>query len=163
MARALPLLTVFSLLSLAFAGPARSQDLALYSYGIRAGASLDEDLTQVLVGGHVDLEGLAPDVRLLPLLTVGVGDDALSVLVGGEVHYVFPTDEESNVSPYAGGGVAVHHVAFDDLEDETDPALLVTGGVEIPVRRWWGWFAEGRFVIADATIFRLEGGINWLY
>lgn len=163
MRRAFTFLTIaVSLLTLTV--PARAQRLSLHAYGVRAGVSLDEDLSQVLVGGHADFDGLAPNVRVQPLMTVGVGDDALSLLLGGEVHYVFPSDtERGDVSPYLGGGVALHRVDFDDAEDQTDAALLVTGGIDVPVERWWGWFVEGRFVIEDDTIFRVEGGLNWRY
>ena len=51
------------------------------SYGIRAGASLDDDLTQLLVGGQVDAGRLAENVRLQPFLTLGFGDDALSFML----------------------------------------------------------------------------------
>lgn len=146
-----------------------AQDIQLHAYGVRAGVSLDDDLTQLVVGGHADLSGLAPNLRLMPLFTIGAGDDALTLLFGGEAHYLFPVERGQRVQPYVGGGLGLHHIEFDGDgpdevdDDETDLALLVAGGVEVPVERWWNWFAEGRFIIQDETLFRLEGGVNWLY
>lgn len=172
MARPLTSLLFASLALGAMAGSLSAQQIEMHAYGIRGGISLEDDLTQVLVGGHADLSGLAPNVRLVPLFTVGAGDDALTLLFAGEAHYLFPLEDRSQrYQPYAGGGIGLHHIARDDPgddavdldNDDTDIALLVTGGVEVPVQRWWGWFAEGRFVIQDDTIFRLEAGVNWLY
>ncbi|MDX1660857.1 MAG: hypothetical protein R3326_03615 [Gemmatimonadota bacterium] len=143
-------------------GEAAAQDLGLRAYGIRLGAALEDD-PQVLVGGHADLGRLAPDLRLQPLFTVGAGSDALTFLLGGEAHYLFPVEADASVLPYVGGGVGVHHVEPDEGDGDTEVALLVAGGVDVPVERWWSWFAEGRFVIADDTTFRAEAGINWTY
>lgn len=142
---------------------ATAQTLTLDAYGVRAGLSLDDDLVQLLVGGHADLVGFADDLRLRPLLTVGVGDDALTILAGGEVHWLVALEEESRFEPYVGGGIGLFHLDPDRGGSDTDAALLVTGGVDVPVERWWGWFAEGKFVIADEAVFRLEGGVNWKY
>jgi len=167
MARALaPILLIAGLLPLA-ASPVQAQDLRVMAYGLRAGASLDDDLTQLLVGGQVDLGRLADNVRLQPFATIGVGDDAFSLLLAGEVHYLFPVDPaRSRVEPYAGAGLGLNHVNYDRPgrdDDSTEIALLLAGGVDVPVQRWWGWFGEARFQIADESLFRLEGGINWHY
>ena len=96
---------------------------------------------------------------------MGPGDDALSLMLAGELHYLFPVDPaRSRVEPYAGAGLGLSHVNFDSEgrdDDSTEIALLLAGGVDVPVQRWWGWFGEVRFQIADESLFRLEGGINW--
>jgi len=159
-------LLIAGLLSLA-ASRAPAQELRVQAYGVRAGASLDDDLTQFLAGGQVDLGRLADNVRLQPFVTVGVGDDAFSFLLAGEVHYLFPVDPaRSRVEPYAGAGLGLSHVNYDRPgrdDDATEIALLLVGGVDVPVQRWWGWFGEVRFQIADESLFRLEGGINWYH
>lgn len=148
-------------------GPAtgHAQDLRLTGYGLRTGASLDDDLTQFLIGGHIDLGRLARDVRFQPFLTAGFGDDALSLLLAGEVHYLFPVNPStSTIEPYVGAGVGLNHVDFDDPgDDDTEAALLVVGGIESPIQRGLRLFGEARFVIADQTVFRLETGLTWAY
>lgn len=157
-----PLAAVVVLAALLAPADSAAQDLGLRAYGIRAGAALEDD-AQFLVGGHADLGRLAPNLRVQPLFTVGAGSDVLSLLLGAEAHYLFPVEAGSSVEPYVGGGVGIHHVDHDDAGEDTEVALLVAGGVDVPVERWWSWFVEGRFVIADDTVFRLEGGINWVY
>jgi hypothetical protein len=167
MARALaPILLIAGLLS-SLPANARSQDLGVMAYGVRAGASLDDDLTQLLVGGQVDVGRLAENVRLQPFATIGFGDDALSVMLAAEAHYLFPVDPaRSRIEPYAGAGLGLSHVNYDRAgrdDDTTEIALLLAGGIDVPVQRWWGWFGEVRFQIADESLFRLEGGLNWQY
>lgn len=142
----------------------RAQEIRTRAYGVHAGVTVD-DPAQLLVGGQVDLGRLGTNVRFQPLVTVGVGGDAVTVLAGAEAHYLFPTAAKSRLQPYLGGGVGVFHVNNDapGVEDPTDVALLVSGGVDVPVERWWSWFAEGRFIVADGSLFRLEAGIDWKY
>lgn len=163
MSRALALACLIAMLALAAPPRAGAQDLQLTAYGVRSGLSLDDDLFQLLVGGQVDLGRLATNVRLQPFVTAGVGDDAVTVLLAAEAHYLFPVAAGSRFEPYAGGGVGLHHINWDGGSDDTEVALLLAGGVDVPVQRWWGWFAEGRFVVADDVVFRLEGGLNWRY
>lgn len=158
----LPILIVWALGMTAVPG-ARAQDLQLTAYGLRTGLSLDNELLQILVGGQVDLGRLADNVRLQPFLTVGVGDDAVTLLVAGEAHYLFPVRAGSRIEPYAGGGIGLHHIDLDDGGEDTEVALLLAGGFDSPLERWWGYFVEGRFVVADNVVFRLEAGLNWRY
>ena len=163
MSRALLLPFLALVLVMSVAPAARAHELGLTAYGLRGGVSLDDDLVQVLVGGQVDLGRIADDVRLQPMLTVGVGDDAITLLAAGEAHYLFPVEAGSRLAPYAGGGIGVHHIDFDDSGEETEVALTLVVGADVPLDRYWGYFVEGRFVIADQSIFRLEGGLNWRY
>jgi hypothetical protein len=165
MARVLAPILLFAGLLPFLPSSARAQDLGLTAYGIRVGASLDDDLTQLLVGGQVDVGRLAENVRLQPFATFGFGDDALTIMLAGEVHYLFPVDPaRSRIAPYAGAGVGLSYVDYDRVgsnDDTTEVALLLVGGIDVPVQRWWGWFGEVRFQIADESLFRLEGGLNW--
>lgn len=167
MARALVAFLLIAGLPLLTTTTLQGQDLGLMAYGIRAGASLDDDLTQFLIGGQVDAGRLAENVRLQPFVTLGFGDDAFSFMLAGEVHYLFPIDPaRSRIEPYAGAGLGFSHVNYDRVgrdDDTTEVALLLAGGIDVPVQRWWGWFGEVRFQIADESLFRLEGGLNWQY
>jgi hypothetical protein len=163
MARALFLPLVAAVILGAAAPAARAQELRLTAYGLRGGLVLDDELVQLLVGGQVDLGRIADDVRLQPLMTVGLGDDALTIFAAGEAHYLFPVQAGSRIEPYAGGGIGVHRIDFDGGGDETEVALSIVAGADVPAARTWGYFVEGRFVIADESLFRLEAGVNWQY
>jgi hypothetical protein len=145
---------------------ARAQNgLELMGYGFRAGASLDDELTQFLVGGHLDLGRPYDSLRVQTIITAGFGDDAFSFLLGGEAHYLFPVGATASIEPYAGGGLGLHHINRDRRRDNdtTEAALLLVAGFDVPASRWWGYFVEGRFLVADESVFRLEGGVTWLY
>jgi hypothetical protein len=159
----LPPLALALVLAFGVAPAVRAQELQLTAYGVRAGVILDDELTQLLVGGQADLGRIATNVRLQPFATIGIGDDALTLFAAGEAHYLFPVQAGSSIEPYAGGGVGIHHVNFDEGGDDTEVALSIVAGADIPAQRWWGWFVEGRFVIADESLFRVEGGMNWRY
>lgn len=141
--------------------------LRLSGYGARAGVSLDDDLTQFLLGGHLDLGRPWERVRIQTPLVLGLGDDAISFVVGGEAHYLFAVDpSESRVDPYAGGGIGLLHINRDEDagdDDDTEVALILLGGLDVPMRTWWKYFVEAKFLIADNSIFRLEGGVTWTY
>ena len=164
MSRALFLtLLIAASLGLASASRANAQDIQLMAYGLRGGLSLDDDLFQLLVGGQADLGRIATNVRFQPLLTVGVGDDAVTLLLAAEGHYLFPVEADTKFLPYAGGGIGLHHIDHDGPDEDTEVALTLVGGADVPIERWWGYFVEGRFVIADESVFRLEAGLNWQY
>ena len=164
MSRAFFMTLFFALgLLLGTAGIARAQEIRLNGYGLRSGVVLDDDLVQILVGGQADLGLIANSIRFQPLVTIGIGDDALSLFAAAEAHYLFPVRAGAAVEPYAGGGIGVQHIDFDNDGEDTEVALSIVAGADIPAARYWGYFVEGRFVIADASIFRLEGGLNWRY
>lgn len=163
MARALFLSPLAVALALTLAAPVRGQDIQLTAYGFRTGVTLDDELVQLLVGGQADLGRIANNIRFQPLATIGIGDDAITLFGAAEAHYLFPVSAGSNFEPYAGGGIGVHHVDFDNNGEDTEVVLSLVAGADIPAARWWSWFLEGRFVVADESLFRLEGGINWQY
>ena len=163
MSRALFVPLILAALALGAAPSARAQEIGLNAYGLRTGVVLDDELVQLLVGGQVDLGTIAQNIRLQPFLTVGIGDDAISLLAAGEAHYLFSVREGARVEPYAGGGVGIQHIDFDNADEETEIALTLVAGADVPAARYWGYFIEGRIVVADDSIFRVEGGLNWRY
>ena len=165
MSRALLVALAGLLVTVGLARRADAQSFEITAAGLRTGASLDNDLTQFLIGGQLDIGRLAANLRVQPLLTLGFGDHATSLLAGAEAHVLFPV-REARLEPYLGGGVGISHVSVDGAgrgRDETEAVLLLAGGVDIPMSNWWGYFAEARFVIGDQSVFRLEGGVNWVY
>lgn len=121
------------LLALAAAAPAAAQaDLGLRTWGVRAGAASDPD--QALLGVHADLGDLLPDLRLQPSLELGFGDaDSVQLLV--PVHYRFATG--GDFIPYAGGGVLLAWIDYDEGDDDFfapdddgfDVAPVAVGGI----------------------------------
>lgn len=146
------LLATFLLLALAAAPPAAAQDFGLRGWGLRAGAASDPD--QVIVGAHVDLGEVFDLLRLQPSLEAGLGDDASSLQGLVAVHYRF--DDGGDWVPYAGGGVLLALIDYDDDsrgrfrddDEDFDIAPVAVGGLE-----WSG--AGGRDLLFE---LQLGGG-----
>lgn len=128
------------LLALAAAPPTAAQDVGLRGWGLRAGASSDPD--QVVIGAHFDLGEVFDRLRLHPSLELGIGDDASSLQGLVPVHYRFATG--GDWSPYAGGGVLLALIGYDDDHprrrfggdgEDFEIAPVAVGGVE--------WSASG--------------------
>src|SRR5688572_17893813 len=105
--------------------PAAAAEMGLRSWGLRAGLASDPD--QALVGAHWDLGDVAPHLRMVPNVQLGLGDDA-TVLEGTlPLHYVFGK-VDAGFAPYVGGGLAVAWIDVDhddngrgnDFDDDDD-------------------------------------------
>jgi hypothetical protein len=78
--------------------------------GLRAGASLSPD--DFLVGLQFRSHPIAQDLRIVPSVEAGFGDDTW-IGGNGDLHYVFHS--KSDLRPYAGGGVTLNW--FDSTSD----------------------------------------------
>jgi len=162
MRRVFPLLTVLLLSVL----PAAAAEMGLRGWGLRAGLASDPD--QVLLGAHWDLGDVAPHLRMVPNVQLGIGDDA-TVLEGTlPVHYLFGKTDAGFV-PYVGGGLAVAWIDFDhddnghgndDFEDDSDVELgaKVLGGLEWGMGSGNRFFLELNLGIGDIHDFQVVAG-----
>lgn len=125
-------------------------EMGLRGWGPRVGLAGDPD--QVILGAHFDVGDVAPKLRLVPNVQLGIGDDA-TVLEGTlPLHYVFGKTD-AGFSPYAGGGLAVAWIDVDrdgggppgpgDEFDDSDVELgaKLTGGLE------WSLGGRSRFLL----------------
>jgi hypothetical protein len=117
------------------APPLAAQDLGFRGWGLRAGAASDPD--QFLIGVHLDLGDIVENLRLQPSFEAGAGDDATTLQALVPVHYRFPVG--GSVTPYAGGGVLLALLDFDDEagrgrgrddDEDFDIAPVGVGGLE---------------------------------
>jgi hypothetical protein len=119
---------VLALASLALAAP---EALAAEArFGVRAGLTSDPD--SIVIGGHVSIEGLLPDLeglRLEPSLVVGFGDEELgfgadldytTLRIDGNLAYVLPIAEDRGIEIYPLAGVAFYRLSFRDCDDDLD-------------------------------------------
>ena len=84
--------------------------------GVRGGISSDPD--QGYLGAHVNMGEFIKDVRFRPSTELGFGDDQIVWQILAEVHYVFPNIQ--NWQPYAGGGLGLTYVNYDDNQNRND-------------------------------------------
>jgi hypothetical protein len=94
------LLFLFTLIAV----PAAAQ--STYTYGLRAGASVEPD--QFYFGGHVETNPLVDNLHFRPNVEVGVGNDVTLVGFNFELAYKFPTRQPWR--PYIAAGPALNIV-----------------------------------------------------
>lgn len=125
-------LSVYGMVVLAAAGTAAAQDFGYRGWGPRVGVSADPD--QAFAGIHIDFGEFARNVRFQPNIEAGLGDDRLLLSFNLEAAYLFPIHQ--SWMPYAGGGVGVNYVNFDEPrglsgdDDDTDLGINILGGVQ---------------------------------
>jgi hypothetical protein len=168
----MPVATILATLMLLLAPPALADDgLALRGWGLRAGLTLDPD--QVHVGAHADLGEIVPQLRFMPNLEVGFGDDRTVVALNGELAWMFRNlqlnlPENAGIwRPYLGGGLGLifvdrdlppHHRGDDT---ETDLGINLLGGLERRLKNDNRFFFELKIGLSDAPDGKLTLGITF--
>ena len=150
--------------------PAAAADMGLRGWGLRAGVASDPD--QFLLGAHWDIGDIAPQLRMVPNVQLGFGDDA-TVLEGTlPIHYVFGK-VDAGFAPYVGAGLAVAWIDvdhddngqgnddfFDDDDDDSEVELgaKVLGGLEWGTKSGNKFFVELNLGIGDLHDFQAVAG-----
>lgn len=104
--------------------------------GPRAGFSSGP--SQLVLGGHLYVGGIAPHVAFAPSAEIGLGSDRTIVSINGDMHYEFSVNG-SDWRPYAGAGVGIHFVSRDRQppasdDTDTDVAGAIIVGAMVPNR-----------------------------
>ena len=117
------ILAVLSAVCLVFAPDA----WAGWPAGVRGGFSSDPD--QFLFGVQTEAPPVAKDLYIVPSAEVGIGDDAFSLSVNGDVQYRFRTS--SGIRPYVGGGLMLYYFDpdADNADSNTDFGVDLLGGL----------------------------------
>jgi len=143
--RAVPVFSVallcLILASLLAASSAEAQGMGFRGWGVRAGMSADPD--QFVVGMHLNLGELAENLRFVPNMDIGFGDDLTIFTLNPELNYVLPIPEAGRL--YFGGALGFVYSKLDadldldgdgddDLDDsDTDVGIAGVVGYEPPL------------------------------
>ncbi len=131
------------------------------AWGPRFGFSSGPD--QFIFGGQLDLGNITPDLTLTPNVDIGIGDNATTIGLNGDIHYHFRV-QNSPWRPYVGAGLAFTHISIDvgprDVSD-TDVGLAIIGGAIVPTQTGSRFFVEGKLGLGDAHDFKLLIGWNF--
>jgi len=135
--------------------------LAETSGGLRVGFSTSPD--QVLVGGQLNFDPISEHVYIVPSGEAGFGDDAFTLAFNGDVQYRFDTD--TNVKPYAGGGLTLTYINFDNDfggGDDTNFGVTILGGIFFGRDSGHPMFAEVKAGLTDEVPdWKFIFGINF--
>ena len=143
--------------------PVLATDLSYEGWGVRAGVADDPD--QVVIGAHWVLEGLAPNLRFMPNVEIGLGDDHTVLALTAPAHYMF-RDLDTDFTPYAGGGLTLGFVDRDNDrgrgdDDDLEIALRVTGGLEWSLREHRAFFVELNVIGGDVHDVQVVAGLTF--
>lgn len=131
------------------------------AWGPRFGFSSGPD--QFLFGGQLDLGNLAPDLTLTPNVDIGIGDNATTISLNGDIHYHFRV-QNSPWRPYVGGGIAFTHINVDvgpsDYSDTDVVANFIFGAI-VPTQSGSRFFTELKLGLGDVHDFKLLIGWNF--
>lgn len=133
----------------------------LQGWGPRVGLASDPD--QAIVGMHWNLGNVHSQLRLVPNVQAGFGDDHTIIEGTIPVHWMF-NNVEADFTPYAGGGLAVAWIDRDlpansNADDtEVELALKAIGGLEWRLSGGTDFFVELNLVFGDIHDFQAVAG-----
>ena len=133
------------------------------SVGPRVGFSVDPN--QMVLGGHLMIGGVAPDVTFDPNLELGFGDNRNVTAVNFDLHYHFDI-QNSSWRPYVGAGVGANFIELDSPGPFKDASSTEVGGniifgAGVPTRAGSHFFTEARFGLGDIPNFKVMAGWNF--
>jgi opacity protein-like surface antigen len=159
---------VSALLALALPAWADTGNTPRFSWqgwGLRAGVANDTDIDQVVGGAQFNLGEVYPHLRFQPDFELGAGDDATTVYGTAPLYYRFQTDWA--MIPYAGGGLALGWVDWDDPtgatsgDSEFEVGARATGGLEWPRPNGQAFFVEMSLGFGD--VHELQAVAAWAF
>lgn len=133
----------------------------LQGWGPRVGLTSDPD--QAIGGIHWDLGKVHSQLRFMPNVQIGFGDDHTILEGTAPVHWMFKK-VEADFTPYAGGGLSLAWVDRDlpansNADDtEVELSLKAIGGLEWRLRDGTDFFVELNLGIGDIHDFQVVAG-----
>jgi len=149
----------FGLLLLA-AAPLSAHASGFSAFGPHFGFSSGP--SQIVVGGHLELVDVAPEIDFVPSVDLGFGDNTTLISINGDLHYRFKL-EGQKWQPYAGAGVGIHFFSFDNLGPGVDNSSTSAGGhfiigADVPTQSGSRFFTELKLGFGDGPDFKALAG-----
>ena len=132
-------------------------------WGVRGGLADSPD--QVVVGAHWVFEEIAPNLRFMPNIELGDGDDHTILALAAPFHYMF-RNADTAFTPYAGGGVVLAWIdedrppPFGD-DDDFEIAIRGTGGLEWQLKKRRRFFVEVSLIGGD--VHDVQAMAGWTF
>ena len=150
--------SLFALVLLAVL-PVASSASSFTAFGPQLGFSSGPD--QVVVGGHLQWGDVAPQLDFVPSIDLGFGDNRTLVSVNGDFHYRI--DTKTQWQPYAGGGIGIHFISFDNPGPGRDNSVTRAGGcfiagADVATKGHSRFFAELKLGLGDSPNFKAMVG-----
>lgn len=146
--------------ALALAAPAATHAGTFTGFGPHFGFSSGP--SQLVLGGHLELVDVAPDIDFVPSIDLGLGDNVTLISLNGDFHYRFHLHGQ-RWQPYAGAGVGVHFFSFDQLGPGVDNSETRAGGhfivgADVPTKTGSRFFTELKLGFGDGPDLKVLAG-----
>lgn len=141
--------------------PALAEGTSLVGWGPRVGLASNPD--QITGGAHWNLGRIHSQLRFVPNVMLGFGDDQTILETTLPFHWMFD-DVNADFTPYAGGGLAIGWVHRDlpnnsnGDEDDLELALKAIGGMEWRLKNNKDFFVEISLDFGDLHDFQAIAG-----
>lgn len=127
-------------------------------YGVRAGYTDWDGLSQIHVGAHAYLGELWPNIEFTPNVELGFGGDAFVMTLNGDVTYLFTELVGFPWGLYGGGSLSFNLVDPQSGGTETDLGFSVLAGTTYTLANDHKAMAEIKFGIIDSPTFKITFG-----
>ena len=127
-------------------------------YGPHLGFSSGPD--QFVMGGHLQWNGVAPQVAFVPGADIAFGSDYTLVSLNGDFHYQIAGTTKWR--PYVGGGVGFHFPSGNNAGNNdvyTGGHFIV--GAAAPLQTGGRFFTEVKLGFSDSPDFKAIAGWNF--
>jgi len=139
------------LLVLVLAAPVAARAGGFSTFGPHFGFSSDPG--QVVVGGHLQMGDVAPDLDFVPSVDLGLGGGTTTIAFNGDFHYRLKL-ADMRWQPYVGGGVSLYTASGAGAVG----AGSFIFGADVPTQSGSRFFAEGKLGIGDGPTFKALAG-----
>jgi opacity protein-like surface antigen len=161
--RCVLVILVLALMLVPACAQADNDHVGFRGWGPRIGLTVDPD--QVHFGMHLDFGNFAERVRFQPNFELGLGDHVTVAALNFEGAYRFRSNWAA-WTPYAGGGLGLNFVSWDDEyargdNSDTELGLNILGGVERGLSNGDRFFAEIKFGLGDSPDFKFT--VGWTF
>ena len=127
-------------------------------YGPHLGFSAGPD--QFVVGGHLQWNGVAPQLAFAPGVDLAFGNDLNLVSLNADFHYQL--SGKSRWQPYVGGGAGFHFPSGDNIGNND---VYIGGhfilGAAVATQGRSRFFTEMKLGLADSPDFKALAGWNF--
>ena len=122
-------------------------------FGIRGGLSIDPD--QVYFGGHYNVDA-APNLRVVPNIELGLGNDLTLWCLNGDVLYDFGD------SPWSvGGELGILIAKYSGFDSNTNLGLSAVGNYRLGLNNGDSLMLEVKIVLSKSPDWKFGVGYNF--
>ena len=131
------------------------------AFGVRAGYTSWDNISQIHLGAHLKLGEIFPNVRFTPNIEAGFGDDATVIILNGDLAYSFTEFVAQPWNLYGGGALSFNYLDIKNFDSQTDLGLSALLGLDYSLSNGHEGMVEIRVGVMDSPDFKLTFGYTF--